>query len=204
MFITIEGIEGTGKSTVTNALSQMLASVSLNVCTTREPGGTVIAEDIRKVLLNSYTEESVQSDVELMLMFASRLQHVEAKIKPALAEGKFVLCDRFTDASYAYQGGGRGISLAKIAELHSWAIGDFRPDKTFLLDLEPKLALERVLLRNNGKDRIEQESIAFFERVRSTYLELAKKEPKRFIVIDAGQAPNAVMAEIWQEVRAWI
>ena len=204
MFITIEGIEGTGKSTVTNALSQMLASVSVNVCTTREPGGTVIAEDIRKVLLNSYTEESVQSDVELMLMFASRLQHVEAKIKPALAEGKFVLCDRFTDASYAYQGGGRGISLAKIAELHNWAIGDFQPDKTFLLDLEPKLALERVLLRNNGKDRIEQESIAFFERVRSTYLELAKKEPKRFIVIDAGLAPNAVMAEIWQEVRAWI
>lgn len=204
MFISIEGIEGTGKSTVSNALMILLARAQKDVLYTREPGGTEVAESIRQILLNKYNDEYVLPEVELLLMFASRLQHVETKIKPALANGKIVICDRFVDASFAYQGGGRGLNKDKIVQLKDWTIADFKPHKTILLDLAPEQALARVLLRNNGKDRIESENIDFFIRARNSYIQIAREEPERFLIIDASMSEQEVIDEVWSRVQQWI
>lgn len=204
MFISIEGIEGTGKSTVAAALTKRLNDNGIPVLLSREPGGTDIAESIRKVLLQNFTNETMTAKVELMLMFASRVQHVEAKIKPALAKGSWVICDRFVDASYAYQGGGRGIDHDLIHQLHMWSITEFMPSKTILLDMAPDKAFERVRLRNNGKDRIEQEEIEFFERVRAKYLQLANSDKNRFFTVNADQAPEIIINLILDEVATWI
>ena len=203
MFISIEGIEGTGKTTVVSALAKLLGK-EVSVLQTREPGGTKVAEAIRQILLQDFTGEVVLPKVELLLMFASRLQHVETIIKPALAQGQTVLCDRFVDASYAYQGGGRNINYEKIAMLHNWTIDGLVPDKTILLDMEPKAAFERVVKRNNIQDRIEQENLQFFTRIREQYLFMAKKYPNRFLVVDASLSEEQVLEIIWNEVKTWI
>lgn len=204
MFISFEGVEGTGKSTVASAIVTRLRDLNQEVVHTREPGGTEVAESIRQVLLKHYPNEIIDNKVELLLMFASRIQHVESKIKPALKNNSWVVCERFIDASYAYQGAGRKISEDIIASLHKWSIEDFMPKKTFLLDLEPRIAFDRVAGRNNGKDRIEQESIDFFDRVRQKYLTMAKSEPDRFLVIDSSMPLEQVIETIWHEVKVWI
>lgn len=184
-FITLEGIEGVGKSTNLAFIRAWLQQHGHNVVQTREPGGTPLAEQIRELLL-APRDEPVDSDTELLLMFAARAQHVATVIKPALAAGNTVLSDRFVDASFAYQGGGRQLPLARIESLASWLLGDFRPHLTFLLDLHPDAALARARQRGEA-DRFEREQMAFFSRVRDTYLARASAEPARFAVIDAGQ-----------------
>lgn len=183
LFITIEGIEGTGKSTAIRFLQRWLTEQGIAFTLTREPGGTEIADAIRKLLLQHY-EEKMCSDTELLLMFASRAQNIAQVIKPALAQGKWVLCDRFTDASYAYQGGGRNISLQRIAVLENWVHADLQPDLTLLMEAPVNVGLARIQERKT-KDRIEREQIDFFERVRNAYLQRAKQFPQRFKIIDA-------------------
>lgn len=156
------------------------------VVITREPGGTLIAEEIRALLLGEHSE-TMCSDTELLLMFAGRAQHLTQLIRPALAAGQWVLCDRFTDASYAYQGGGRGIAEQRIAVLESWVQQDLQPDITILLDLPVEMGLQRIIKRGN-LDRIETEQQAFFQRVRDCYLERAKQFPNRFRIVDASQS----------------
>ena len=190
IFITLEGIEGVGKSTQATFVSQWLESKGLAVVQTREPGGTLIGEKIRQVLLNKIDDDSKSKPelmdglTELLLLFAGRRQHIINKIKPALAAGKAVVCDRFTDATLAYQGGGREMPMSHITSLRDWVHPDLQPDLTLLLNAPVKLGLERVQQRGN-KDRIEEEAASFFERVQKTYLQLAEQEPERFVVIDA-------------------
>jgi dTMP kinase len=184
-FITLEGIEGVGKSTCLKFIHRYLALQKINTVTTREPGGTPIAEAIRQLLLNSY-KETVCDDTELLLFFAGRAQHLAQVILPALSAGKWVLCDRFTDASYAYQGGGRGFSKERIAILEQWVQKGLKPDLTLLFDAPIATAFARVKKRGRP-DRIEAEQKQFFTRVRNCYLERAKQEPQRFRVIDARQ-----------------
>ncbi len=194
-FLTIEGIEGVGKSTAIKFIQNYLVHAKQEIVMTREPGGTGIAEQIRKVLLTPNAEETMASETELLLMFASRAQHMAHLIKPALAAGKWVVSDRFVDASYAYQGAGRGLDLKKIATLDQWIEGGLVPDATILLDASPELGLARAKSRGQ-RDRIEQEKIEFFERVREGYLTRAKQDPNRFHVIDAAQPLVAVNEEI--------
>lgn len=182
IFITIEGIEGVGKSTALRYLQHHFEKEHRQYVVTREPGGTPIAEDIRRVILTP-ADEKMCSDTELLLMFASRAQHIHNVIYPALEEGKIVVCDRFTDATYGYQGGGRGISMDRIRILEQWVQKGLEPDLTILLDAPPEVGLHRITSRG-AKDRIEQEKLDFFERVRDTYLERAKKYA-RFKIIDA-------------------
>ena len=168
------------------------------VVRTREPGGTVLGEKIRGLLLEA-DDTRICDDAELLLMFAARAQHLAEVIKPALAEGKWVLCDRFTDATYAYQGGGRGIPMQRIAVLEEWVQGELRPDHTLLLDMPVELGLARAGARS-APDRFEQEQQAFFERVRNTYLERARQEPERIHVIDAAPELEQVQAAIAREL----
>jgi dTMP kinase len=184
-FITVEGTEGAGKSSNIDFIRDQLEAQGIDVVLSREPGGTPLAEEIRALLL-SPRGESVCQDAELLLMFAARAQHIAALILPALERGSWVLCDRFTDATFAYQGGGRGVDVERIRTLESLVQGSLRPDCTFLLDLPVELGLERARKRSLP-DRFEQEKQAFFERVRSSYLQRAMAEPERFAVIDAGQ-----------------
>ncbi len=193
-FITIEGIEGLGKSTITEYLQVLLAQQNIDFVLTREPGGTLIAEEIRQVLLTHH-EEKMSSDTELLLMFAGRAQNIAQVILPALKRGQWVLSDRFTDASYAYQGGGRGISTQRIRQLEQWVQGDLQPDLTLLLDAPVEVGLQRLQSRG-AKDRIELEGIAFFERTRAMYLQQAKKDPQRFCIIDAAQPLVAVQQQV--------
>jgi dTMP kinase len=195
LFLTIEGIEGVGKSTAVKFIEQYLIAAQEDFVLTREPGGTFIAEQIRQVLLAPNPNEPMMPDVELLLMFASRAQLVANLIKPALAVGKWVVSDRFVDASYAYQGGGRRLDMQKIAALDRWVVGDLKPDATILLDAAPALGLARAKDRS-AQDRIEQEQVDFFERVRAAYLDRATQDPGRYHVIDATQPLAAVHAEI--------
>ncbi len=193
-FITVEGIEGVGKTTNIKFIKTCFEERSLPLILTREPGGTVIAEQIRELLLANQ-EEALHDDAELLLVFAARAQHLNQLIKPALLEGKTVLCDRFTDATYAYQGGGRNLSQRKIARLEQWVQGDLRPDLTIVLDLPVQIGMARVSQRGKP-DRFERERHEFFERVRQVYLKMAGADPQRYSVINADQPLDKVQAEI--------
>lgn len=193
-FITIEGIEGAGKSTLLKGLAEMLRARGIGVCATREPGGTPLAEDIRGLVL-ARREEGMPPAAELLLMFAARASHVAQRIEPALARGEWVLCDRFTDASRAYQGGGRGIDAGAIESLARVAHPGLAPDLTLLLDLAPEAGLSRARKRGSGGDRFEDEALAFFGRVRACYLSLASAQPARFRVLDATLPPDRLLAE---------
>ena len=182
-FITLEGSEGSGKSTNLAYIHQKLQQSGIEVILTREPGGTPLGEQIRELLLD-HRQQAMASDTELLLMFAARAQHIHELILPALEEGKWVLCDRFTDATYAYQGAGRGISEERIAVLEQWVQGDLRPDLTFFLDLPVDQGLARAGERSTP-DRFEREQIDFFECVRQGYLKQAEREPQRYRVVDA-------------------
>ncbi|HSG90775.1 MAG TPA: dTMP kinase [Pseudomonadales bacterium] len=200
-FITVEGGEGAGKSTNIAALVAHLRARGLEVVLTREPGGTPLAEEIRDLLL-ARREELMDPVAELLLMFAARAQHVARRIEPALAAGQWVVCDRFTDATYAYQGGGRGLDEGLIAELAARVHGSLWPDLTLYLDLPPTLGLERTVARG-APDRIETEAEAFFERVRAAYLERAAAEPERFRIIDARADLAVVQAAVIAAVDAF-
>lgn len=196
-FITFEGIEGVGKSTHIMFVAEELQRLNIPVEVTREPGGTEIAEEIRALLLTHRTEVMTPT-TELLLIFASRAQHIAKVIKPALLEGKCVLCDRFTDATYAYQGGGRGINLQHILQLENLVQGDLRPDFTILLDASD---VDTCLARAKGVgtgDRIEIEERAFFERSRKIYLARANGNPSRFKIIDAVKPVGEVQQQIMQ------
>jgi dTMP kinase len=206
-FLTIEGIEGVGKTTQVERLSAALAARGVDHVVTREPGGTPLAESIRDLVLQAQGE-SLPPAAELLLMFAARAVHLANRVEPQLAAGRWVLCDRFTDATYAYQGGGRGLRAAHIAQLEDMVQGTRRPDLTVLLDAPVDQALQRARLRNAGAatDRFESERVEFFQRVRAAYLSRAAAEPHRISVIDATQSAAAVAAEIITvlEGRAWI
>ena len=193
-FITLEGVEGAGKSTILEFIKEELAAVGTTCVVTREPGGTPIAEAIRQVLLSKH-EEIMCPDTELLLMFAGRAQHISQVILPALQRGEWVVSDRFTDASFAYQGGGRGVPLSHIRELASWVQGELQPDMTLLLDIPVDIGFSRLSLRG-AKDRIESEGIDFFERVRERYLIRAGKFPERFRVINANQEIDLVKQQV--------
>ncbi len=191
-FITFEGIEGAGKSTLQKALADVLTARGIRVCATREPGGTPLAEEIRQLTL-ARRSDGMPATTELLLMFAARAAHVKQCIEPALARGEWVLCDRFTDASRAYQGAGRGIDAAAIEALAAIAHPQLGPDLTLLLDLPPATGLARARGRADG-DRFEDETLAFFSRVRAHYLQLAEREPQRFRVLDATRNQAELLA----------
>jgi dTMP kinase len=200
--VTIEGGEGAGKSTVMAALTQLFEQRGLRWLQTREPGGTPAGEAMRQVLLNPALG-ALCAESELLLMFASRAQLVREVIQPALASGTWVLCDRFTDASFAYQGGGRDIDVGIIAELERWAAG-MRPDLSLLLDLPVDTGLARVRLRGEPSDRIEREAQTFFERVRAAYRQRAASEPQRWRVIDASEDQSNVAAAARSALESWM
>lgn len=196
LFITLEGIEGAGKSTVARWVREWLDRRAIRVTLTREPGGTALAERVRQVVLER-GEERLSPVTETLLMFAARGIHVDNLIRPALARGDWVVCDRFTDATLAYQGGGRGIDPSWIESLASLVQAGLRPDCTLLLDLPVPQGLERARSRHAAAtDRFEAEAQAFFERVRAAYLELASREPKRIRVIDASVPLEAVERQV--------
>ncbi len=194
LFLTFEGIEGAGKSSNVQYVKQLLEAAGKDVVVTREPGGTEVGEHIRNVLLDPDLP-AMHSDTELLLMFASRAEHYQHKILPALQRGQWVLCDRFTDASYAYQGGGRAIDMDRIRSLESWVLGEFKVDKTLLFDLPVAVGLSRAKARS-AADRIEQEESSFFERIRQCYLDRATDELTRFAVINAEPSIENVQAQI--------
>ncbi|MGE4476330.1 MAG: dTMP kinase [Stutzerimonas sp.] len=194
LFITLEGPEGAGKSTNRDYLAALLREHGVDVVLTREPGGTPLAERIRELLL-APADEPMASDTELLLVFAARAQHLQQVVRPALARGAVVLCDRFTDATYAYQGGGRGVPTERIALLEDFVQGALRPDLTLVFDLPVEVGLARAAARGR-LDRFEQERLEFFEAVRSTYLQRAAQAPERYRVLDAAQPLDAVQQRI--------
>ncbi len=194
LFITLEGPEGAGKSTNREYLAERLREQGIDVLLTREPGGTPLAERIRELLLDP-SDEPMAADTELLLVFAARAQHLQQVIHPALARGCVVLCDRFTDATYAYQGGGRGLSVERIAQLEQFVQGELRPDLTLIFDLPVEIGLARAAARGR-LDRFEQEGRGFFEAVREAYLQRAAQAPQRYRVLDAGQSLAQVQADI--------
>lgn len=201
-FISLEGGEGAGKSTLLAALHQAMVAQGIRVVQTREPGGTALGEAIRALVLDP-AHRGMAAETELLLMFASRAQLTRTVIAPALDAGDWVLCDRFADASYAYQGGGRGQPHARIAELERWTCAGLQPDLTLLLDLPVVVGRDRIAGRG-AADRIEVEADAFFERVRAAYRARARAEPARFCVIDATQPPAAVLDAALAAVSALI
>ena len=193
-FITIEGTEGAGKSTSLYYIKDVLQQKGIDFITTREPGGTPIAEKIRELLLDK-ANTALCDDAELLLMFAARAQHLNELIIPALQSGQWVISDRFTDATYAYQGGGRGLPWKKIAQLEQWVQGDLHPDATILLDIPVEQGMERV--RSRGEtDRFEEEQMSFFSRIREAYLRLARENPQRYYIIDTRPA----IEEVYQQL----
>jgi dTMP kinase len=206
-FVTFEGVEGVGKSTQVARLSAALNQQGIAHVVTREPGGTPLAERIREVVLTA-GEETLPSSAELLLMFAARAVHLANHVEPNLRAGKWVICDRFTDATYAYQGGGRQLNMGPISQLETLVQGALRPELTILLDAPILEALTRARARNAGavEDRFERERSEFFERVRKVYLARAAAEPQRFAVVDATQSIEVVGANILQQLKArtWI
>ncbi|WP_166265471.1 dTMP kinase [Marinobacter caseinilyticus] len=193
-FITFEGTEGVGKSTQLNTAAATLRASGIDVVITREPGGTPMAEAIRELLL-APRDEPVHETTELLLMFAARAQHLHTLILPSLAAGQWVLCDRFTDATFAYQGGGRGVANDRIAMLETLVQGNVRPDHTILLDAPVDVGMSRA--KHRGElDRFEQETVAFFERIRATYLQRSQAFPSQYQIVDASQPLAAVTAEV--------
>lgn len=199
-FITFEGGEGTGKSTQAKRLLAALEARNIPAIVTREPGGSPGAEEIRKLL--------VQGDparwnplTEALLFYAARADHSERTIKPALAKGQWVISDRFSDSSYAYQGGGRGLARETVRRIESIAIADFKPDLTLILDIDPKIGLERAIKRRGKETRFEEMDIEFHERMRKSFLDIAKRSPDRCVVIDANQDVAAVEEAIFQVVK---
>lgn len=193
-FITIEGQDGAGKSTNLAVIERLLIDQGISYTKTREPGGTDFGETVRKLILQS-NDQAFGDFAELLLMFAARAQHIEEVIEPALSAGQWVLCDRFTDATYAYQGGGRGVSLERIAELEQAVQGELRPNLTVVLDLPVSVGEQRAGERS-AADRFEQQQLDFKERVRATYLSIAKQEPGRVKVVDANQPLGEVELSI--------
>lgn len=196
-FITFEGVDGAGKSTHLNWFAEILRQRGLEVLMTREPGGTPLGERLREILLS----QPMHAETEAMLMFAARLEHIEQVIRPALQRGIWVVSDRFSDASFAYQGGGRGVSVNKLEQLESWVHEDLQPDLTLLFDIPIEVARQR-LSNNASLDRFEQEKGEFFEKVRQAYLARCRKHPQRFALIDAAQTPEAVKAELRKIIQA--
>ncbi len=190
-FITLEGVDGAGKSTHLEYLAASIRARGVELVVTREPGGTKLGEKLRELLLN----DPMQADTELMLMYAARAEHVAALIKPALARGAWVLSDRFHDASYAYQCGGRGIAATRLQALEAWTLGGFKPDLTLLFDVSPQVAATRRT-QARAADRFEQEQAAFFTRVREAYLLRASADPARIKIIDASHSIDAIRQEL--------
>ena len=186
-FISIEGIEGAGKSTQLTFIESYLKQQGINVIVTREPGGTELGEQIRELLL-SPRDDGMAVDTELLLMFAARAEHVEQVIKPAIQRGDWVISDRFVDATFAYQGGGRGISTERIKQISDWTLRDLQTDVTFLFDLPVELGQQRVISRKGDIDRFEQEKADFFQKIRDCYLQRSQQEPSRIKVIDASKS----------------
>lgn len=205
VFITFEGPEGGGKSTQIKRLARRLIGLHRKVLVTREPGGTPAGEAIRNVLQHDPAGEAICSEAETLLFEASRAQLARSVIVPALRRGLCVICDRFTDSTLAYQGYGRGLDRRTIRTINSFAANGATPDITILLDVDVKLGLKRLHGRNSRRgacrDRIEREALAFHRRVRAGYIEMARKEPKRFAVIDAGRDADVVEMKVWNVVR---
>lgn len=198
-FITVEGGEGAGKTTQIARIAHWLHERGHAVVQTREPGGTALAEKLREILLDN-DNVALSSLAELLLMFASRAQHLDDLIRPALERGETVICDRFTDATWAYQGGGRGLPAEPIATLEQLVHGDLQPDLTLLFDLPVAVGLERAA-RRSASDRFESETLAFFERVRDAYLERAARFPERFVLVDAAQDEDTVWSQVEQALE---
>lgn len=194
-FITLEGTEGVGKSTNLQFIQSVLEQYKVQYQLTREPGGTPLAEEVRELLLAN-REERVAEDAELLLVFAARAQHLNQVVRPALERGEWVLCDRFTDATFAYQGGGRGLDNQFISQLETMVQRGLQPDLTILLDLPVEIGLARARQRAD-LDRFENEKIVFFERVREAYLARAKSDPQRFAVVDA----SGTLEQVQQQIR---
>ncbi|QFY90572.1 dTMP kinase [Magnetovirga frankeli] len=199
-FITIEGIEGAGKSTCMAFLRQYIERQGLAVVETREPGGTPLGEDLRALLLG-HKHQGMSAKAELLLMFAARAEHLQQRIKPALARGDWVLCDRFTDATYAYQGAGRTLSAKRVEQIEDWVQGPLRPDLTLLLDIPVELGLERAGKRSTP-DRFEAESLAFFRAVRQAYLDIAAAQPERVKRVDASLSLGEVQGQLAELIDA--
>jgi dTMP kinase len=199
-FITLEGGEGVGKTTNLAFVVERLKSRDIDVVATREPGGTALGETVRSILLN---HTQVLPEAELLLIFAARLHHIRETIEPALRNGRWVVSDRFTDASYAYQGAGRGIDASRIEYLENWIQKDLRPDLTFLFDAPVEVGMERARKRS-GSDRFEGEGADFFRRVREAYLTLARREPERVRPIDAARPLAEVQEQIAAELDSWV
>ena len=197
-FITFEGIDGAGKSTQIDVIEATLKARGLEVIRTREPGGTPLGEVIRKELLSV----SMDPATETLLFFASRAEHIAQVIRPSIERGAWVLSDRFTDATYAYQVGGRGFPAHKVEELERWTQGELQPDRTVLFDIEPAVAAERVAKARN-LDRFEKENLEFFTRVRNAYLTRAKQAPNRFLIVNSMQERETVSDILRKEFSAW-
>jgi len=201
-FITVEGIEGAGKSSNLPFIQHYLEAAGKPLTVTREPGGTHLGEGIRRLLLEGH-DEGMMPATELLLMFAARAEHLQRIIRPALNDGRWILCDRFTDATYAYQGGGRGIPRHYIAELEAFVQGSIRPDLTLLFDVPVDIGLARARNRSDP-DRFEQQAVDFFERVREAYLQLAHEQPDRYRIIDARKNLEGVRAQLTTELDRFI
>jgi dTMP kinase len=198
-FITFEGVDGAGKSTQIEAVARALHGRHVDVLRTREPGGTPLGEALRTLML----ERSMAPLTETLLLFAAREEHLEQVIRPALAQGRWILCDRFTDASYAYQGGGRGVPAERLDTLAGWVQGTLQPDLTVLVDVDPAEA-QRRRARVRAADRFETESAAFFERVRRAYRERAERDRARFLVVDGSATVETVSGAILERVLPWL
>lgn len=201
-FITIEGQDGAGKTTNIDVMKRYMQAANISFVQSREPGGTPLGESVRELILNS-GDERIGNKAELLLMFAARAQHILEVIEPALERGDWVLCDRFTDATYAYQGGGRGMTVSDISELEQYVQGDLRPDLTILLDLPVEVGESRAGQRS-APDRFEQQKLNFKQQVRDHYLARAAAEPKRIKIIDASQSIEAVKASINDAMKEYI
>ncbi len=201
-FITFEGIDGAGKSTHLNWFADTLRARGIALLVTREPGGTPMGEKLREILLH----EAMHAETEALLMFAARREHIEQVIRPALHRGTWVISDRFTDASFAYQGGGRGVSVEKLEQLERWVQGDLQPDLTLLFDIPVEVARQRlnnnVALTNVALDKFEQEKSDFFDKVRNAYLARAQKNPQRFAIIRAEHTPAEVKVNLQKIVSS--